>query len=133
MTDKDTNTALSSGDFLLDQSGDQAYFVIKNFKKGSTLRAYMTAFAGSYKTYAIFDIYVFCGDFCKECSLENTCDVCEDGYEVDGNLQCVPIVENAVNSNVFGIASQVMTYGLLAIGGLSLSINPNFWTLVNSM
>lgn len=86
MTDKDSNTTLNSGDYVLDQSGDQAHFVIKNFKKGSTLWAYMTAFAGSYKTYAIFDIYVFCGDFCKECSLENTCDVCEDGYEIDGNL-----------------------------------------------
>lgn len=26
-----------------------------------------------------------------------------------------------------------MAYTLLAIGGLSLSINPNFWTLVNAM
>jgi len=131
--DRDTNATLNSGDYILDQFSDQAFFIIKNFKKGSTLRAYMTAFAGSYKTYAIFDIYVFCGDFCKECSLENTCDICEDGYELDSNLQCVAKVENAVNSNLFGIASQVMTYGLLAIGGLSLSINPNFWTLVNAM
>lgn len=93
----------------------------------------MTAHAGIYKTYAIFNIYVFCGDYCEECSVENTCDICEKGYELDNSLQCVPIVDDAISSGAYGIAAQVMAYTLLALGGLSLSINPNFWTLVNAM
>lgn len=84
--DYDLNTTLSQNLYQLEQSSDQAFFIIKNFEKGKTLQVHMTAEAPPYKTYSIFQIYVFCGDFCLECSTENTCDVCEDGYEVDITL-----------------------------------------------
>lgn len=105
ITNLDNNSTLSSSSYVLEQYDNHPFFIIDKFEKGSTLQAYMTAHAGIYKTYAIFNIYVFCGDYCLECSVENTCDICEKGYELDNNLQCVPIVDDPVDSSVYGIAA----------------------------
>lgn len=91
------------------------------------------ATAAPYKTYAIIDVKVYCSDLCSACSVPNTCDRCNSGYTLNPNLQCEESTSGGLTTSMASYISSAIGLTILAIGGLSLSISPNFWSFVNTL
>ena len=110
---RDNGTLVSTDIY---DSSDDKFIKFERWPK-TDLIATVHATSNPYKTFAEFGIFVYCSDFCLECSALNTCDVCIEGYDLDIDLKCQP-------SN-FGFPPEVAqgavvasTYGIIIFSGL---------------